>query len=44
MTAQIAERLLYQGKEVLMHTNPLGSYLELTGMDPGFMVPTTCLW
>lgn len=44
MTAQIPETLLYQGEEMAMCTNPLGTYFELGGFDPGFESLCTALW
>ncbi len=32
MTAQIAEKLLYQGEQVAMCTNPLNNYFDLIGL------------
>lgn len=34
MTAQIAEHLHYQGKNVHMTTNPLSDYFALGGFHP----------
>lgn len=44
MTAQFAERLLYQGKEVAMCTNPLGDYFAMGGYTPRFESNCTALW
>jgi len=34
MTAQIAEKLLYQGQRVAMLTNPLSGYIAMGGFIP----------
>ena len=44
MTAQIAERLLYQGMEHALCTNPLSDYFALGGTNPGFESSCTALW
>lgn len=44
MTAQIAEKLLYQGERVAMCTNPLSDYFAMGGFIPRFMSNTTALW
>lgn len=44
MTAQIAEKLLYQGERVAMCTNPLGDYFAMGGFNPGFESTSTALW
>lgn len=44
MTAQIAERLLYQGREVAMCTNPLSDYFAMGGYTPRFESNCTALW
>jgi len=44
MTAQIAERLRYQGDEVAMCTNPLSDYFAMGGFDPHFESNSTALW
>lgn len=44
MTAQIPERLFFEGQEVALHANPLGMYFDLIGSDPGFAPSMTCLW
>jgi hypothetical protein len=36
MTAQIGERLQYDGREMSMCTHPLGDYFALGGVNPGF--------
>ncbi len=36
MTAQIAERLLYQGQSLSMCSNPLGDYFAMGGERPRF--------
>jgi hypothetical protein len=38
MTAQIAERLLYQGQTWSMCTNPLNDYFAFGGVSPGFQM------
>lgn len=44
MTAQMRERLIYQGREVSMCTEPLNDYFALSGERPGFSAPHTALW
>lgn len=44
MTAQFAERLLYQGENYAMCTNPLTDYFELGGDQPRFVATSTALW
>jgi hypothetical protein len=44
MTAQIAERLLYEGSEHAMCTNPLDDYFAMAGVRPLFASPSTALW
>ena len=44
MTAQIAEKLLYQGRRVAMLTNPLTDYFALGGFNPRFESRSTALW
>jgi hypothetical protein len=44
MTAQFAERLMYEGQEVPMLTTPLSDYLALGGKNPGFVANCTALW
>lgn len=44
MTAQIAERLIYQGREVSMCTEPLSDYFAFGGYKPEFQFTCTALW
>jgi hypothetical protein len=44
MTAQIAEKLLYQGEHVSMCTNPLSDYFLMGGFNPRFESMSTALW
>lgn len=44
MTAQIAEKLRYQGKDVAMLTEPLSDYFAISGFNPRFVVKSTALW
>jgi hypothetical protein len=44
MTAQIGENLSYEGHVTTMCSEPLGSYFELAGIDPGFEANCTALW
>ena len=44
MTAQAQERLLYQGAEVGMCTQPLGDYFVMGGIRPQFELHCTALW
>jgi hypothetical protein len=44
MTAQIAEKLLYQGQRVAMLTNPLNDYFAMGGFNPRFESRSTALW
>ena len=42
MTAQVAERLIYGGKEIPLFTNPLSLYIKQTGTS--FVSPHTANW
>ena len=42
MTAQVAEKLIYGGKEIPLFTNPLSLYLRQTGLS--FESPHTANW
>lgn len=44
MTAQIAEKLRYEGQDVAMCTNPLNGYFAMGGFDPRFRSNSTALW
>ena len=44
MTAQIAEKLRYQGDDVAMGTNPLSDYFAMGGTSPRFESNCTALW
>ena len=44
MTAQIPERLLYQGQTWSMCANPLNDYFAFGGVSPGFRWDCTALW
>ena len=44
MTAQIAERLRYQGEDVAMYTNPLDNFFAMGGVKPRFELTSTALW
>ena len=44
MTAQIAEKLRYQGEDVAMCTNPLSDYFAMGGTNPRFESNCTALW
>ena len=44
MTAQIPERLRYQGEEYAMCTNPLSDYFLMGGESPNFEMNCTALW
>lgn len=44
MTAQISERLIFEGQQVALLSNPLNGYFELGGRDPGFQSTSTALW
>lgn len=44
MTAQIAEKLRYQGEDVAMCTNPLNDYFAMGGINPRFESNCTALW
>ena len=35
MTAQISERLIFEGQQVALLSNPLSDYFALGGRDPG---------
>lgn len=44
MTAQVPEKLLYQGERVPMCTNPLCVYFAMGGFNPHFEYTYTALW
>lgn len=44
MTAQISERLIYEGEQVALLSNPLNEFFALGGIDPGFESTSTALW
>jgi hypothetical protein len=44
MTAQISEKLLFEGEKHAMCTNPLGNYCALGGELPKFASNCTALW
>lgn len=44
MTAQIGERLIHDGREVSMCSEPLGDYFALGGHNPEFESNCTALW
>lgn len=44
MTAQIPERLSYEGREVAMATTPLSDYFGYGGKPVRFGQPNTALW
>ncbi|WP_432721273.1 hypothetical protein R0381_002586 [Jeongeupia wiesaeckerbachi] len=44
MTAQFAEQLHYQGRDVAMHTPPLSDYFAMGGFSPSFDLSCTALW
>jgi hypothetical protein len=44
MTAQIGERLLLDGKEHVMCTEPLAVYFPLAGIESNFQVNCSALW
>ncbi len=44
MTAQISERLRYEGQELSMCTNPLDDYFAMGGKNSGFQFNCTALW
>ena len=44
MTAQLAERLRYEGQDLAMCTNPLSDYFAMGGANPGFVSSCTALW
>ena len=44
MTAQISEKLIYQGERVSLLTNPLDSYFALSGRKASFQLTSTALW
>lgn len=44
MTAQISERLIFEGHQVALLSNPLSDYFALGGRDPGFQSTSTALW
>lgn len=44
MTAQFSERLIFEGQQVALLSNPLNDYFALGGCDPGFESTSTALW
>lgn len=44
MTAQISEKLIFEGKRVALLSNPLDDYFSLGGRNPGFQSGSTALW
>lgn len=44
MTAQIGEKLIYDGRQVSMCTEPLGDYFAFGGHHPEFEFTCTALW
>ncbi len=44
MTAQFSERLIYQGKEIGMQTNPLSDFLARPSERPEFQEESTACW
>jgi hypothetical protein len=44
MTAQTPERLLYEGQEVPLCTEPLEDFFALTGDRPQLQIASTALW
>lgn len=44
MTAQVGERLFYEGNEHSMYSTPLSSYFALAGSAPKFGRLCTALW
>jgi hypothetical protein len=44
MTAQIAEKLRYEGEDLAMCTNPLSDYFAMGGFRPRFASNSTALW
>lgn len=44
MTAQISEKLIYEGQQLSMCTNPLSLYFAMGGDGPNFEYNCTALW
>ena len=44
MTAQIPEKLLFEGERHAMYSNPLGDYCAVGGELPKFAPSCTALW
>jgi hypothetical protein len=44
MTAQFSERLIFEGQQVALLSNPLNDYFALGGRNPGFESTSTALW
>lgn len=44
MTAQISEKLIYEGQHLGMCTNPLSDYFAFGGDQPNFAYNCTALW
>lgn len=44
MTAQIADRLIFEGRKTALLAHPLMEYFDRGGIDPGFQPTCTALW
>jgi len=44
MTAQIGEKLKFEGRELSMCSEPLGDYFVFSGIDPELEFTCTALW
>ncbi len=44
MTAQFGERLIFEGRDMAMFSEPLGDYFALGGSNPEFEFTCTALW
>lgn len=44
MTAQVPERIVHRGRELILHTEPLAPYFRLSGNSPAFEASSSALW
>ena len=44
MTAQVAERLIFEGKEHALLSNPMTDYFDLGGHKPDFQATSSATW
>jgi hypothetical protein len=44
MTAPVAERLIFEGKEHALLSNPMTDYFDLGGHKPDFQATSSATW